>query len=373
MRVFVTDGNFKHTLGAVRSLGKEGCRVTVGCNFKGLCFYSKFSDKKVIYPDPTHEQEFVDFMLNFLERDPHDVLLPVGYDANVFVSKHKQRFSKVTSVPIADNSAMEVASNKASTFGLARRIGLIVPKEQRAEDGDLSFPLVLKGPLGSGDIRYVNSFSELNRFRKKESVIQEYIPGDGYGYSALFNHGSPRAVFMHRRIREYPSTGGASTAAESIRDPVLEELGTRILKALNWNGVAMVEFKKDSRDGLYKLMEINPKFWGSLDLAIASGVNFPYLTARMAAEGDVEPVMDYKEGVKYRWLLPDDVLAAITQPRNLSPFIRDFFDPRTQSNVWLSDIKPAFYQVYATARKVIALAGSGSLRYPNGKPGKMAN
>lgn len=67
---------------------------------------------------------------------------------------------------------------------------------------------------------------------------------------------------MHKRMREYPITGGSSTAAESMYDPELRDLGLTLLKALDWHGVAMVEFKKDSRDGKYKLMEINPKFWG---------------------------------------------------------------------------------------------------------------
>jgi predicted ATP-grasp superfamily ATP-dependent carboligase len=78
---------------------------------------------------------------------------------------------------------------------------------------------------------------------------------------------------MHRRIREYPITGGASTAAESFYDPALRDLRLTLLRALNWHGVAMVEFKKDQRDGTHKL--INAKFWGSLDLAIAAGVDFP--------------------------------------------------------------------------------------------------
>ena len=70
----------------------------------------------------------------------------------------------------------------------------------------------------------------------------------------------------------------------------------------------MVEFKKDPRDGQCKLMEINPRFWGSLELSVLSGVNFPYLLYRMETEGDIEPVIDYKEGIRCRWLLPGDIV-----------------------------------------------------------------
>ena len=87
----------------------------------------------------------------------------------------------------------------------------------------------------------------------------------------------------------------------------------------------MVEFKKDTRDGQFKLMEINPKFWGSLDLAIAAGVDFPYLAARMAAEGDIDPVEDYRVGVRFRWVF-DDAMRTLAAPGDLGAFVRDFFD-----------------------------------------------
>lgn len=140
-------------------------------------------------------------------------------------------------------------------------------------------------------------------------MIQEFIPqGGAYGVSMLFNHGEPRAIFTHKRLREYPNSGGPSTLRESISFPEVEGYATTLLKALDWHGVAMVEFRVDPRDGRPKLMEINPRFWGSLPLAIYSGVDFPYLLYKMAIDGDVEPVFEYKTGVKVRWLLPGDIL-----------------------------------------------------------------
>ena len=142
-------------------------------------------------------------------------------------------------------------------------------------------------------------------------LIQESIPrkGEAFGVSALFNKDSKlRAVFVHKRLREYPVTGGPSTLRESVKNPKVQELGLKLLKALDWVGVAMVEFKVDPRDGEPKLMEINPRFWGSLQLAILSGVDFPYLIYRMAKEGDVKPILDYKIGVRCRWMFPGDFI-----------------------------------------------------------------
>jgi len=77
----------------------------------------------------------------------------------------------------------------------------------------------------------------------------------------------------------------------------------------------MVEFKIDSRDGKAKLLEVNPRFWGSLALAINAGVNFPYLLTLVALGLDFPPVVDYKLGHFCRWLLPGDILHFLKNPK----------------------------------------------------------
>jgi predicted ATP-grasp superfamily ATP-dependent carboligase len=120
------------------------------------------------------------------------------------------------------------------------------------------------------------------------------------------NRGRLRAAFAHRRIREKPPSGGVSVLSESVAlDPPLLAHAERLLEALKWHGVAMLEFKRDSRDGVTKLLEINGRFWGSLQLAVDAGVDFPYLLYRLAIDGDVEPVFSYRIGVRLRWWLGD--------------------------------------------------------------------
>ena len=139
------------------------------------------------------------------------------------------------------------------------------------------------------------------------------------GVEALFNYQSePRAVFVHRRLREYPMSGGPSTLRESVAAPELAELGVKLLRAMNWQGVAMVEFKVDPRDGVPKLMEVNPKFWGSIALPIAAGIDFPFLLYRLATEGDVPPVATYQTGVQCRWLIPGDILHFLYNPQRFT-------------------------------------------------------
>lgn len=137
-------------------------------------------------------------------------------------------------------------------------------------------------------------------------LVQEYIPGEGHGVFLLMNRGKVRAAFAHRRVREKPPSGGVSVVSESVAlDPRLLAYSQQLLAALKWHGVAMVEFKHDRRDGRAKLLEINGRFWGSLQLAVDAGIDFPYLLYRMAVDGDIEPALTYREGIRLRWWLGD--------------------------------------------------------------------
>jgi len=180
--------------------------------------------------------------------------------------------------------------------------------------GKVAYPVVIKprDSTSSRGVQYAHSEEELIRIYRRfiksydnSALIQEYIPGDGYGVSVLFNQGELRALFTHRRLREYPITGGPSTLRESVRHPEMERIAVKLLEYMEWHGVAMVEFKLDKRTNRPVLIEVNPRFWGSINQAIASGVNFPYLLYKMATEGDIEPVLKYKLGVKTRLLKRD--------------------------------------------------------------------
>ena len=114
-----------------------------------------------------------------------------------------------------------------------------------------------------------------------------------------------RALFTHKRLREYPLSGGPSTLRESVHNVQMEKIAVDLMKACEWHGVAMVEFKLHQVTKKPYLIEVNPRFWGSINHAIASGVDFPYLLYKMAVDGDVPPVLDYKIGIKTRFFLND--------------------------------------------------------------------
>jgi predicted ATP-grasp superfamily ATP-dependent carboligase len=143
---------------------------------------------------------------------------------------------------------------------------------------------------------------------------------------------------MHKKRRQYPVTGGASTAAESTFHAGLKETGLKLLEGLEWHGVATAEFKKDRRDGEFKLISFKSRFWDSLDLAISCGVDFPFLAVKMAAGEKLAECPDYLVARRFRWLFPDDLMHALTRPASIGPVIADFFRPGTHGNWSWSDI-----------------------------------
>jgi predicted ATP-grasp superfamily ATP-dependent carboligase len=172
-------------------------------------------------------------------------------------------------------------------------------------------------------------------------VVQQYVTGEGYGFFAYYKDGVCIKKFSHHRIREYPVSGGASVCAESFVDPELERIGRKMLDLINWNGVAMVEFKKHS-DGEYKLMEINPKFWGSLELALAAGVDFPYCLVREIKGERIEPNETFKQ-VRFQWLINGELFHFLSHPSSFFKILRDLF--RSKNDIRITDPMPNLVQV----------------------------
>jgi len=388
-KVLVTDGDALHSLAITRSLGSKKMKVTVASHRRvfSLSFYSKFCRRRLLYPDPEKKKEkFTNFLFNELKGNNYDILLPVRSTVTPIVAEYREKLKQYANFVIPSKESMETANNKEKTFRFADKIGIPIPKTfypQNIEEvelaaKELSFPVVVKASYGAGSrgVFYINSqqrlFDFFNKYFSsgeskddKRSMVQELIRGFGCGFFSIFDKGEPKAIFMHKRIREYPITGGPSTMAESFHHPRLKELGLKLLRELDWDGVAMVEFKCDQKDGEFKLMEINPKFWGSLNLAIASGVDFPYLFCLQAMKEKFEPVFEYRKGVKFRWLFPGDFMHLLAHFGFSKAFYKDFLDRKVRYDISFQDIKPNILELFLVAGYFIQ--NKGRIRYPQGK------
>lgn len=341
-RIFVMDGRSRAALSIIRSLGRKGCEVIVGESYSCASFYSKYISQKVIYPDPRKKpQKFKEFILDWTKNNPNSFIIPVRDDTTEICSKNKQELEKFVGLLIPDNQQFELARNKYKTIEIARKLRIPHPKTYLPKPGEdiqdikkeITPPFLIKPKISSGSrgIVYINNWDEFESNYKKITrhfgipMLQEFIPqGGGFGVSLLLRKGEVYAKFTHKRIREYPISGGPSTLREGVTHPEMEEYAMQLMQNLHWSGVAMVEFRLDSRDGVPKLMEINPRFWGSLQTAVYSGVDFPHLLYLLGQEDNCLKKMEYQVGKRVRWLLMGDILWFLSAPKTFAN-VTDFF------------------------------------------------
>jgi predicted ATP-grasp superfamily ATP-dependent carboligase len=355
MSALVTPGNLRSALAVTRSLGRAGVAVTVADEHRhSLAGASRYCREAVRVPSPAQSPDaFLHAIQREVERGKHRVLIPTDDIALSLISAARSRFEGLAVLPFPDAEIVQLAHDKGALMSLADEQGIPAPRTVVVREPadverairSVGFPAVVKARISrlvvGGQWRsapgthYVHNRAELEVACRAvgETVpfplVQEYVPGDGRGVFALMNRGRLRAAFAHRRLREKPPSGGVSVLSESIAlDPQVLEQAERILEALKWHGVAMVEFKRDARDGVAKLLEINGRFWGSLQLSVDAGVDFPYLLYRLALAGDVEPVSTYVTGVRLRWWLGDVdwLLLRLREPDRLRA-LREFLTP----------------------------------------------
>ncbi len=375
--VLVTDGHFRKTLAAVRSLGCKGIDVTVGeRTFLNTSFFSKYCRRRLIYPSPRlSPSRFIEFFLREIRENQYDCVFPMEEETLLLLAKYRSEISRYTYFLSPDLEKIEFVRDKGNLMRFAEAQGVPIPKTHHLPSAQSLPPTQTLPPWGEGEgegyvikprissgsfgIVYVKNRRDLIpsyqsvHHRFPFPLIQEWIPdGAGtYGFSALFDERSKvKAAFVHKKLRMYPVKGGPSTLGEGVEYPEIMELGLLLLKSLNWVGVGMVEFKVDPRDGIPKLMEVNPRFWGSLQLAIVSGVDFPYLILRMARGETFEPVLRYKAGKRFRWFLLGDILHFINNPNrfHLRPSFFHFFDPNTSYDIFSRDDPLPFVGALAT-------------------------
>lgn len=385
MRVLVTDSDNRSALAATRSLGRAGYEVLVmGEREASIAAASRYCSRFLPCPSPIDAPDkFLAAVLAACRDHGVHLLLPMTEVTTLLLTHARAQLPAGCVLPFADEATLQRASDKAAMVALADSLNVPTPASITLNsavelDGaaSLPYPVVIKpgrsrvltdkGWLSTG-VTYANNESELRAtlaalpLQVFPVLLQERIQGPGEGFFALYAHGKPVAFFAHRRLREKPPSGGVSVLRESAEIAVdTQTYGTALLDALHWHGVAMVEFKRCENSRRLYLMEINARFWGSLQLAIDAGVDFPLLLAKIAA-GETPTSVKHRVGVRSRWLLGDlDVLIKVlTKPRaslNLPAnfpsrgrFLWDFLQfwrKDQRDEIWQSDDrKPGWFEL----------------------------
>ncbi len=325
-RILVLDGHSAAALAITRSAGQAGHWVAVGAN-RGLfapARLSRYCSVGFEYPVSTENTDaFIDSILKFERTHAIDLIIPVTDWSLGPISQQRDRFTASCRISMPSQAALETASDKYRTIRMAESFGIAVPKTLLVESAEdlakwktTQFPVVVKDRSSVrwirdgavfGSVAYAYSSEELLRLATErlrvacDVMIQEFVTGLGIGVSFFVAGGKTFLPFEWQRIREIDPRGSGSSARKSI--PVngpLALASAKLIAAMGFEGLAMAEYKQ-TNDGRFVLMEINGRPWGSMGLAIASGINYPAYLIDYCLEGTLPPeTMLYRENLVCR-------------------------------------------------------------------------
>ena len=380
-RVLVLDANQRSALAVIRSLGRRGLTIVAAdTTANSLGAASRYVVDSTLYSNPaTSPTAFVHDIVAIVERLSIDTVVPAT-DLTTMLLASQPNLSRIVRLMAPQRASYEKLSDKARLMASASKLGILVPTTRVAMTAEaavaaaheIGFPVVLKPArsrylrgeeIVSTSVEIVDNPGRLSAVLDRSKwmgdipcLVQRFIPGHGAGIFALYASSRPVAWFAHRRIREKPPTGGVSVLCESAPiDPVMQAAASKLLSAAELSGAAMVEFRV-ATDGTPYLMEVNCRFWGSLQLAIDCGVDFPWLLYQITQGLTVGEPQPYVLGRRLRWLLGDlDSLVielrqgqstARDKARALGAFLRSFADPFCRQEVMrMSDPSPGIREI----------------------------
>ncbi|MFP5109869.1 carboxylate--amine ligase [Neobacillus sp. C211] len=361
-KVLVLGHDNRSFLCVIRSLGRAQIEVHVAWHRNVEAIYSKYVHKiHDIPPFKVGEKDWLDAMVNVLKEEMFDLVIPCHDSSIIPLQKYQYDLQKYAEIYTINDKAYSVLFNKINTNQLARELGINLPRElivTNLEEIDkilanFDFPIVIKP---------VNSCTEQNLFSKhfvkkaytekdlhnylQESlkagpvIIQENFIGYGVGIDLLLKDGQPLMTFQHIRVHEPLHGGGSSYRKSSVVHPELLEASLKIMKELNYSGVAMVEFLYNPKTNDWIFVEVNARFWGSLPLAVAAGANFPLALFNMMVDGELKFPQTYRKEIYCRNIKRD----LSWQVENLRA---DHLDPTLATRPILKIIKETLFNLFS--------------------------
>ena len=372
--VLVTDTRYRASLAAVQSLGRAGYPVaalhTQGDGGAPAAFASKYVKKRVTLPCSAKDADYPGLLAQVCasmgeEYGAAPVVFPVGAATLAQLAEHREELAGHARFLVSPPEVLEAANDKRRVGELARSLGVPTPQEYPCPGGALpgAFPVVVKPRCGEkfglhAEERYRKAYDPAG-FRAAweamarydpQPVVQELLAGEAVGVSLVMDGKSrPVSVLCHRRVREYPTQGGPSSCCESVWDGALVEHAVKLLQGLGFVGLAMVEFKGG------KLLEINPRVWGSFPLTYKCGAPLAqdYVRASLGEELPLIQGPGYRTGVRMQFVL-NDGLACLGYLRQGQPGrglrgLMDLLNPRVKDGVFSCDDPRPFFRYLKNA------------------------
>jgi D-aspartate ligase len=311
-------------LAVIRALGIMDVPIVVMVYDKNedMGHLSKYVSEWIPIPHPEkYEDQFIDVLVKCAARVGGGLLIPTTDETLCAISRHKTLLERHYLVACTEWNITEKFIDKKYTYSLADEIGVAAPRtmvphsvsDVERYSSTVDFPCLVK-PCQSHSyfdrfkrkmVRVENLKQMLSAYQEAaeenlETMLQELIPGDdtqGVNYNSYFWNGEPLVEFTAEKVRNAPPQVGSPRVAVSKYIPEVLEPGRKILQAMGFNGYSCTEFKKDSRDGVYKLMEVNGRHNRSGLLAVHCGINFPWIQYQHFVYGELPSACDYRTGI----------------------------------------------------------------------------
>jgi predicted ATP-grasp superfamily ATP-dependent carboligase len=324
--VLVFGDDTRSVLSVIRSLGRAGKHVhVVPFNWQAPALRSRYIEHVHRLPRYSDDPEgWLAAVRGLIDSHRFDLLIPCCDRSMLPLDAHRGRFADVA-IAMPGSEAIAVLFDKHRTRHLAQRLDIpVAPGRLLAPDdtadglvAEFGLPLLLKAPRSydldtldqRGTVDKLDTRDALEaRFAEragKPLLVEGFFEGRGVGVSLLADKGDVTHVFQHRRLHEEGTGGGSSLRISEPVSPHLRAMCARIAAELALTGVAMFEFREDETTREAVLLEVNARFWGSLPLAVASGVDFPLYLHDLLVEGRRHPEKPYRNGLRARGFLRD--------------------------------------------------------------------
>lgn len=369
----VIGGDF-NGLGIVRSLGRRGIPVCVIDDERSIARFSRYCTHHVRVPDLRDHARTVDAVMEVGARLGLDgwVLYPTRDETVAAFAKARHRLAERFRVPVPEWKVTRWAWDKRNTHELAAQLGIPAPRTWYVSGPDEAAALAAEGPFAvkpaiKEHFIYATKVKAwradtraelVDRVRQAaelcgpgEIMVQELIPGGGecqYSFCAFFKGGRAVGSMTARRRRQHPPEfGRASTYVETVEEPEVEALALRLLRGMGYYGLAEVEFKRDPRDGRFKVLDVNARTWGYHTLGSAAGVDF---AALLFADQAGERVTACRARPGVRWVrlvtdLPTGVLEVASRRVGLMQYLRSVRDADAESVFCRDDPMPGLAEL----------------------------
>jgi len=360
-------------LGIVRSLGRRGIPVWVLQDEHRVGAASRYVDRRLPWPANDQGRQ-LDFLVDLSAREGLKkwVLFPTSDESVALVARHHDQLSQHYRLSTPPWDVVRWFCDKRLLHRMVQNLGLYEPwtfcptSREELISYDFPFPVILKPAMRLGCNRFNSDkawriddrASLVERYDEACALIdpslimiQELIPGGGeaqFSYAALCQDGLPIASVVARRARQFPMDFGRfSTYVETVEDTQVAESAVRLLAETRFTGLVEVEFKKDSRDGRYKILDVNPRVWGWHTLSRRSGIDFPYLVWRLANKDEV-PRLYGRPGQRWIRVCPDLPMAIkeiIGGRLSVRAYLKSFRGPLESAIFAWDDPLPGFLEL----------------------------